>query len=141
MTGRLRVVLDTNVVISALLWQDKPGELLDKAGEGFIELFTSETLLSELAAVLEQPKLAGRVQTIGTTSALLVQRFRYAATVVSPEPLGAPVSRDPDDDHVLACALCARADVVVSGDEDLLVLGRVRATRILTVAAALAGLS
>ena len=49
-----------------------------------------------------------------------VQDYRRLAYLVEPQPLSAPASRDPDDDHVLACALAARADLIVTRDLDLL---------------------
>jgi predicted nucleic acid-binding protein len=55
---------------------------------------------------------------------------------VTAAPLTEPVSRDPDDDHVLACAIAARADLIVSGDRDLLDLGRYRTLAIIDAAAA-----
>ena len=59
------------------------------------------------------------------------------AEVIVPPPLPQPVCRDPDDDHVLACALAAQADLIVSGDADLLDLREYRSIRIVAAAEAL----
>lgn len=58
---RASAVLDTSVVISALLWRGLPGRFIELAGEGELKLFTSAALLKELAATLSKPKLAKAV--------------------------------------------------------------------------------
>ncbi len=90
----MRVVLDTNVVVSGLIWRNTPRQILDAARERRITLYTSSVLLAELAEVLDRAHLAAEI----------------APTVIA----------DPDDDAVLACALAAQADLVVSGDRHLL---------------------
>ena len=67
----------------------------------------------------------------------LIARYTNVAIVVQAATLPTPVSRDPDDDHVLACALAARTDFIVSGDKDLLVLGRYETVPIVTAAQAM----
>jgi len=81
---------------------------------------TSSTLLAELAEVIARDKFAQRVLAAGLSATDLVQDYTRLAQVVEPQPLPAPASRDPDDDHVLACALAAQANLIVSGDRDLL---------------------
>lgn len=71
-----------------------------------------------------------------------MQAYERLAEVVNPEPLPAPASNDPDDDHVLACALAAKAEFIVSGDKrHLLVLGDYQGIPIRTVSDALSGLT
>ncbi len=60
------------------------------------------------------------------------------AEIVEPQPLPIPTSRDPDDDHVLACALAAQAELIVSGDRDLLTLREYQGMPILSTADTLA---
>ena len=57
----MRVALDTNAVVSGLLWGGPPGEILDRVTEGTIEAVTSEALLAELARVLVRPKFAAKL--------------------------------------------------------------------------------
>lgn len=130
--GRLRVVLDTNVAISAILWQGTPSRLIAHAIEREIDLFASTVLLDELAEVLARRKLARAVAKTGSTADQLFRDYRRLTRRVRPASLTRQIARDADDDAVLACALAARADLVVSGDTHLLELGRFRDIPIVT---------
>ncbi|MGZ8285873.1 MAG: putative toxin-antitoxin system toxin component, PIN family [Allosphingosinicella sp.] len=132
MTRPPRLVLDTNVMVSALLWEGNPGRLLAKAENGEARLYASRFLLDELEDALGRPKLAKRVGLTGLGVADMVASYRQVATVKRPKPLSRTFSRDPDDDHVIACALAARADFLVTGDGDLLSLGTVEGVRIVS---------
>ena len=118
----MRLVLDTNVVISALVWGGAPHQLLAAAAQGRAELCTCEELCTELSVVLQRPKFAAQLRIANTHAAKLASRYRAICRLTS---LHAPipnVCRDPKDDVVLACALAARAELIVSGDNDLLAL-------------------
>lgn len=78
-----------------------------------------------------------RVLAAELSAAALVQDYERLVDIVEPQPLSVPVCRDPDDDHVLACALAAQATVIVSGDKDLLDLQPYKGIPILPAAAAL----
>lgn len=123
----MRIVLDTNVVISALLWRGTPYQLLTLIrAQSEHQLFSSPVLLEELAGVLTRTAITKQLALIKQSAqSVLVD---YTAAVALVEPLTVPriVHADPDDDHVLACALAARADLIVSGDNDLLTLGHYR---------------
>ena len=127
-----RWVIDTNVVVSAMLWQGTPGRVIELAGEHEVRLFTSRALLDELAATLAKQKLGKYVAATGLSVGQMQIDYRRTTTLVSARQLERQVSRDADDDAVLACALAARADFVVSGDDDLLVLGSFQGIRIVT---------
>jgi putative PIN family toxin of toxin-antitoxin system len=117
----VRVVLDTNCVISGLFWRGPARSLLDLARAQRIELFTSSHLIAELAAVLARPKFASRLKAAQADPSHLVKGYASLAYVLKPLPVP-PICRDPNDDQVLACAKAAHADLIVSGDKDLLVL-------------------
>jgi hypothetical protein len=119
----VRVVLDTNVVTSALLWGGTPERLIEAAGEGSLELFTSEALIAELAGILGRAKFATKLKQKNLSAAEIVARYREIAETVEAAPIEEAALRDPDDAHVLACALAARAEAIVSGDTDLHALG------------------
>lgn len=137
MRQRTRWVVDTNVLVSAFLWQGTPGRVLELAGEQEVQLFTSRPLLDELAATLGKKKLARYVVATGLSADQMLASYRRLATLVNARQLDVQVSRDADDDAVLACALAARADLIVSGDDDLLSLKCFEGVTIATVAQAI----
>ena len=124
-------MLDTNVVLSAVLWEGNPGRIIAKAEVGDVRLYTSPFLLEELRVTLDRPKLRKRAAMTGLTAELIFADYRRLALLKKPGAVGA-WSRDPDDDHVIACALAARADFLVTGDGDLLSLGSVEGVRIVS---------
>lgn len=127
-------------MLSGLLWQGPPRRLIDLARERAVTLCTSTALLAELAEVIGRGKFAARVHDAGVGAAELVKDYARLAEIVVPASFPAPVSRDPDDDLVLATALAAEGSLIVSGDRDLLVLGTFCDIRILDAAAALAAI-
>jgi putative PIN family toxin of toxin-antitoxin system len=112
------------------LWGGPPKAVLDAARAEHIILFSSAALLVELEDVLNRDKFAARITRIESTPATLVRQYRTLITLVRPTAI-VPISRDPDDDQVLACALAADADLIVSRDKDLLDLGTCQGIRIL----------
>lgn len=132
----MRLVLDTNTVVSALLWRGTPHALVAAALPRPVAFFTSPVLLAELAEILTRRKFAAPLAAAGLTPDQAMQRYRQLATVIAPVPIPPTVRADPDDDHVLACALAAKADLIVSGDRDLLDLKEHRGIRIVTAAEA-----
>jgi putative PIN family toxin of toxin-antitoxin system len=116
----IRVVFDTNIVVSAQFWQGAPRHALIAVRDGRAKLLTSEPLLQELTDVLTRTKFADRLKAVGTTAEALIADHRALVEIVEPAPLSGTVSDDPDDDVVLACAAGGKADYIVSGDDDLL---------------------
>lgn len=115
----LRAVADTNTVVSGLLYRGSERDLLEAARAGRIALCTSAVLLAELSDVLPRAKFAERIAAAEMSVRRLVRRYARLATRVVPARIGPSVPGDPDDDAVLACALAAGADLVVSGDKQL----------------------
>lgn len=132
----MRLVLDTNIVVSALIWGGLPRQLLELAQDEHVTLFTSSTLLDELADVLAREKFAALLESQAITPAFLMQRYGMLATLVKPRAIERIV-RDADDDVVIATALAAQADMIVTGDKDLLVLHPYEGIPILDASAAL----
>ena len=137
----MRVVLDTNVVASALLWGGSPEQLIEAAGDGRLALLTSEALLAELAGILERAKFAAKLTAKNTSTTEIVARYRELTETIEAPPIEASALRDPDDAAVLACAVAAHADAIVSGDDDLHALGHFQNIPILTPAQCLQRLS
>ena len=136
----MRIVADTNTALSGLLWQGPPRRLIELARQRAVTLCTSTALLAELAEVIGRGKFAARVHDAGVAAAQLVEDYARLAEIVVPASLTEPVSRDPDDDLVLATAFAAEASLIVTGDRDLLTLGTFRDIRILAAADALAAI-
>lgn len=135
----LRIVLDTNAVLSALLWRGPPHLVFQAARQQeHLRLFTSTVLLEELAEVLIRPSPAKRLALIGRTAREVLADYVEAAELVTPVATPPVIAADADDDHVIAAAVAAEADLIVSGDHHLLDLGSHQGIRILTPAAALA---
>ncbi len=125
----MRVVLDTNVLVSALAFPgSKPDQVLALVRRNALQLFVSPFILSELDRVLRVKfKFSAR------QAAERVAFIRSIATVVAPSESVAVVTAKQDDNRILECALAARADFLVTGDRaHLLPLGAFRGTRIVT---------
>lgn len=133
----MRLVLDTNIVASGLLWDGAPARLIDAAQAGVIEIYTSRTLVAELTRILKRAKFAKAIATSGVGIEGLVLGYAELASLVEPMPIPPTIIADPDDDHVLACALAAEAELIVSGDRHLLGLGMYQNIEIITAAQAL----
>ncbi len=120
----MRIVLDTNLLVSGVVAAGLPRRLVDGAKAGEFELCTSEVLLAELLDVLSRGKFAARIEQAGLTPQGIVDDLRRIAVVVMPADTPSVVPTDPDDDHVIAAAVTGQADLIASGDKrDLLPLG------------------
>ena len=134
----MRLAVDTNILVSAALWQGRSARLFSAAKDGKVQLFCSLPLLLELQETLQRPSFAARLTGQGETAASLMEHFRAVCHETVPAPIFTPSElRDPDDIHVLACAVAAKADAIITGDKDLLTLKFFENIPILTVAAAL----
>lgn len=120
----MRVVADTNTVISGLLWHGAPHEILECANKQIIQLFTCSALLKELEEVLQRDKFARYLNYANVTPNELVTGYAALANLAEPAVVTPVISNDPDDDIVLACAIAAQARFIVSGDHHLLNLGQ-----------------
>lgn len=133
----MRLVLDTNVVASGLLWNGAPAQLIDAARTDDIELFTSRVLLAELTRILRRAKFSKAITASELSLDELVLGYAELVTLVTPTEIPLTILRNPDDDHVLSCALAAQAECIVSGDHDLLDFKTFRGIPIVTAAQAI----
>jgi len=129
----MKLVLDTNTVISGLLWHGAPRQVLDLARSGSISLFTCPELLAELEDVIGRKKFAARLRMAQVTVDELVFGYAALATTIRAAKIAPVIKADPDDDIVLACAVAAKAEIIASGDSHLLDLKEYEGIRILTV--------
>jgi uncharacterized protein len=96
---------------------------IEQIRTGALTLVSSPALLAELAEVAARSKFKDMLARSNTNPELMLAQVRLLAEIVDPPPLPEPVSRDPDDDAVLALAAAARPDLIITGDKDLLILG------------------
>jgi putative PIN family toxin of toxin-antitoxin system len=125
----LRVVLDTNVLVSALIFKGRVSGLVVLWRMGRITPVLSRETFDEFRRVLEYPKFSlskGEIQEI-----LQQEILPFFEVVERVDPV-AGLCRDPDDDKFLACAASSHAAFLVSGDKDLCSLGKFGRIRILT---------
>ena len=127
-----RIVLDTNVVVSALVWGGTPYQLIRMAIDGDVVLHTSLALLDELRDVLTRPHLAARIGQRHASAKEAVTLYASLTILVSPVSVPRVVPGDADDDHVIAAAVAAKAALIVSGDRHLLTLRDHGTMRIVT---------
>ena len=127
----MKVVLDTNVLVSALIKAGKPRELIFKIAEGEVQLVLSRSILEEFLEVTDDPRIRryvnegdiiSFVRVVGSMAKIVRVRSRFKV-----------VGEDPDDDVILRTAKDGRADYIVSGDNHLLSLGEFRGIKIVTV--------
>lgn len=122
----MRVLLDTNVLISAVLFGGLPRELVRRALRGEFEVVTSARLMVEFEEILSE-----RFGVPPAVAQAARAEYELLATVVRPRHVPR-VARDPDDDEVLAAAVAGDCALVVTGDRDLLALGSHEGRPILT---------
>jgi putative PIN family toxin of toxin-antitoxin system len=122
----IRVVFDTNTIISALLFGGTPRNAFTRAIEGKIQNYASEEILTELEGVLSRSKFRMTHEQVRH----IVQEFEAISTIVAPDEPIKHICRDRDDHIILECAVKSKADYIISGDKDLLVLGEYLGTRI-----------
>ena len=117
----LRVVLDTNVLVSGIAYPSSiPGGILGAWRQGALEVILSQYILDELARVL--PRLNHRLKWEQKDFADFIDILSLQADLVEPQPLDAEAARDAADIPVLGTLLAAKADYLITGDDDLLAL-------------------
>lgn len=120
---KIRVVADTNILVSALLWYGTAKEVFVLAKKGVLTLCVTAETLEEFERVLHYPKFEAQLHRIHKTPHDVIDEFveivEYYPSIKLPRPY---TLDDPTDDMFLACALSARASFIVSGDKHLLAL-------------------
>lgn len=129
-----KVVADSNVLISALLWTGSPHKLLKLAESKAIILYSSLPIIEELSAVLARDKFADRINELKTTPEELIESLLSNLEIIRPAISIEAIKSDPDDNKILECAVEAGAGFIVSGDPHLLNLRSFREIEILAPA-------
>ncbi|NJL54710.1 putative toxin-antitoxin system toxin component, PIN family [bacterium] len=128
----MNVVIDSNIWVSGLLWGGPPGQVLQLARQGQITAYTSLAQLEELARTFSKPKLQPKLRQLGTDADSAMGAIREATLVIAAPLLPIDRLRDPDDATILAIAIAATTDSLISGDLDLLTLTEISGIPILT---------
>ena len=123
----LKIVLDTNVLISAILFGGKPRSIYELILEGHYKIGISQGIISEFISVLTRPKFDYPRQWLELT----VSEIKAIAEVVVPSRRVFAISEDPDDNQIIECALEFGAKYIISGDKHPLKLGEYQGVRIL----------
>ena len=120
----MRAVLDSNVLVSAILSSSgPPRRLLDGARAQRFELLSSAVLMTELFDVISRAKFAARLARAGFTPFGIASDIWRLAIIATPLVIPRVIAGDADDDHVLACGAAGDADMIVTGDHDFDHLG------------------
>lgn len=123
----IKIVLDTNVLVSATIVANGPSaRILDAVRHGKLALITSSALLAEFADVITRPHIVRKYPLVAQQADAVLDGLRALATLTPASVQMPTASPDPDDNVVLACAEHGQADYIVSGDPHLFELGRYR---------------
>ena len=128
---KIRVVLDTNGLVSALLFSGEVSRILGLLAEGRIVLLVSKDVLLEYARVLAYPKFSLSKEEI---RALIEEHVLPFAEIVEIGEVPEVIREDPADDKILELAVAGRARYIVSGDKHLIAMKNYRGIRVVKVA-------
>ena len=116
----MRVVLDTSVLVSALLWRGTPHRLLQRLEQRGVALVITPRMIQELREVLPRPKFVGRLHALNVSVDMLLDSVLEHVELFPDRTIAPVIREDPTDDRVLAAAQAANASLIVSGDLHLL---------------------
>ena len=122
MQQQFRVVPDISTAVSGYLWGGPSRRVIEAAAGRVISLLLSEDLIREAAVVLRRPKFARQMAAAASDAPSIIDTIRRRCELVVPAAISAPQLRDQRDLPVLAAAVGGNADLIVTGDKDLLVL-------------------
>ena len=122
----MKIVLDTNVLVSGIFWGGLPEKILEQAMTGEITLYASEDILNEYFRIIDKIGKKDR-ELASQWKMLLVKTIKIVETQITIQDC-----RDPKDNMFLECAVTCKAKFIVSGDDDLLSMQSIEKTLILT---------
>lgn len=124
--------MDSNIFVSGWIWGGTPDQVLKLGESDLITVCASEALLNEVRLTFNKDKFCLRLQTLGVTVNDLIAGLQEFLQVYPILDINLPDLRDPNDNMIIATAIAANAEVIVTGDRDLLVLQEYRGIPILT---------
>lgn len=116
----MKLVLDTNILISAILWHGPSHDILRLIEKGTSTLCITPAILKEIKDVLNRPVFFLRVKERMTSTEEILAKIIYIAELYPDKKIANIVKNDPDDDKILACAMESGAKYVITGDQHLL---------------------
>ena len=125
----MRIVADTNLLIASIFWDGPPYKIVQRALDGLVQIVASQMILNEVRKVLTDPR--EKFQLSEQEIDDIIQGILLYVTVVEPKTF-LSVVRDPKDDPIIACAIDARAEFIVTRDNDLLDLKEYCGIKIIT---------
>ena len=129
----MRVVVDTNVAVSGLLWDGPPNEILRWGRDGFLVVLACHETLKELAHILQYKRFQPRLSTVGMSADEVIVYYMNLVRFI-PNPTEVPhiIHEDPFDNLFVALASEGKAQLIISGDSHLLGLGSHKGIQIVT---------
>ena len=124
----MKLVLDTNIFISAFYWGGNSQKIIDRVIEGIDELYISEEIINEISEVMARPKFKTERKTIDGYIKTIIK----SGKIIKIEGKIKGICRDKDDDDKLECAIISNADFLITGDEDILILKNYENVKIIT---------
>jgi|SRR3989344_3521156 len=125
--GKEKVVLDTNILVSALGWRGNPNLIFERILNGEIELIISDKQLAEIIKVLDYPKFDFSNEQKSSFINILLE----VSTLIKLDKIVEVVKEDPDDNIIVTSAITGKAGFIISGDEHLLKLKKFKKVKIL----------
>lgn len=125
----IKVVFDTNVLISSLLWSGNPRKCIMLARRKYISAFTAQPILHEL-----HKKLITRFKYSTNEADRVITDIKTYTNVIKPGKTLQLINADPEDNKIIECAIEAEANYIVSGDKHLLNLKKYKNLKILSPA-------
>ncbi len=117
----LKLILDTNTLVSGLLWRGNEFFLIKKIEDGKAQFFITPESIEELRQTLSHPKLEKHISKSCLCVEELVEKISCLSTIIK-SGVELDLCRDKNDNKFIECAIAVNADYIVSGDDDLLCL-------------------
>jgi putative PIN family toxin of toxin-antitoxin system len=124
----MKIVLDTNVFISSFFWGGNPRKIMERVIDGKDKLFICKEIIQEITSVMSGQKFNASNEYVTR----FVHSIEELANYITLSGCVQNVCRDGEDDKILECAFLAGASYIVTGDNDLLVLGEFRGIKIVS---------
>ncbi len=130
---KLKLVLDTNVWVSAMIWGGSPARIIKASEEGKVCIITSEEIVNEISRTLAYTRLKRGSDDKGISQQQMIAAVLQLSNLVEVKTKIHAVREDPSDNKFLECAVDSKADYIVSGTDHLLKIGSYKRTRIVSV--------